>query len=319
MMNAVKSEVASLLQANLSALASVPDQGVDARIMLQLMAGILTETAFFFEQPDESLEATFTKLGALFGASPWDGELPGWVNFDPQSIDKHTEHGRSLARLAIEDWSDCEFAFHDMLVWLTHHLIISFEEDGIPRDESFRLLVEYATRCMAFEVAAQELCDILIEKKIGRDGWTLGDCLGGLSGAAGWRLAKFNLLQKKRPKERVPERPVDLDSIVHVMTQEAVRMGVPAGSDWRFGLAANDCPINPPTELLNGVEPYCQLFFSALPMPDLKEQAVACAKAAGRMLAVAATGDNPEIAPVIAKPLAMAAITETYKSFWKSF
>lgn len=318
-MNAVKSEVASLLQANLSAMADVSDQGTDARIMLQLMAGVLTETAFFFEQPDESLEASLTKISALLGTSAWDGELPNWVNMDPQSIDKYTEQGRGLARIAIEDWADCEFAFHDMLVMLTHHLLVSFEENGVPRDESFRLLTEYATRCMAFEVAAQELCDILIEKKIGRDGWTLGDCLGGLSGAAGWRLAKFNLLQKKRPKHAVPDSPADLETIIHVMTQEAVRMGVPAGSDWRFGLAANDCPINPPTELLNGVEPYCQLFFSAIPMPDLKEQAVACAKAAGRMLAVASTGDAPEIAHVIAKPLAMAAITETYKSFWTGF
>jgi hypothetical protein len=71
--------------------------------------------------------------------------------------------------------------------------------------------------------------------------------------------------------------------------------------------------------LLEGVEPYTQLFFSAIPMPDLKDQAVACAKAAGRMLAVLAGGDNPEIAPVIAKPLAMMAITETYQAFWRGF
>ena len=126
-------------------------------------------------------------------------------------------------------------------------------------------------------------------------------------------------LQKKRPKEEVSVYPTELDNLIFVMTQEAARLGVPAGSDWRLGLAANDCPLNPPVELLNGIEPYCQLFFSAIPMPDLKEQAVACAKAAGRMLAVAAVGDSPEITPVIAKPLAMAAITETYKTFWTGF
>lgn len=155
---------------------------------------------------------------------------------------------------------------------------------------------------------------------MGRDGWTLGDCLGGLSGAAGWRLAKYNLLHKKLPKENVPVLDsFVLDDLIAVMTNEAIRMGIPAGSDWRFGLAANDCELNPPTELLEGVEPYTQLFFSAIPMPDLKDQAVACAKAAGRMLAVLAGGDNPEIAPVIAKPLAMMAITETYQAFWRGF
>ncbi|MEK7801386.1 MAG: hypothetical protein AAB276_02930, partial [Pseudomonadota bacterium] len=111
----------------------------------------------------------------------------------------------------------------------------------------------------------------------------------------------------------------DIDYLVSTMTTEAVRMGVPAGSDWRFGLAANDCPLNPPIELLDGVEPYAQLFFSAVPMADMRDQAVACAKAAGRMLAVLSTGEQPEIAPVIAKPLAMMAITETYNAFWNGY
>lgn len=323
-MTIARVEVAHLLQANLSKLARVSlegttEQGTDVRIMLQVMAGVLTETAFFFEQPDETLEASLNKISLLLGCDAYDGELPDWIRFDPHEIDRYTERGRELARLAIEDWADCEFAFHDMLVTMAHHMIVTWEEEGVPRAESFRLLIEYATRCMAYEVAAQELCDVLIEKKIGRDGWTLGDCLGGLCGAAGWRLAKYNLLQKKLPKDIVPPEVLEFDNLVYVMTSEAVRMGTPAGSDWRLGLAANDCPPDPPSELLEGVEPYAALFFSAIPMPDLKEQAVACAKAAGRMLAVAATGENPEIAPVIAKPLAMAAITETYKAFWVGF
>ncbi|MCM2344883.1 MAG: hypothetical protein NDJ24_10025, partial [Alphaproteobacteria bacterium] len=54
--------------------------------------------------------------------------------------------------------------------------------------------------------------------------------------------------------------------------------------------------------------------FRIIGMMDLMDQAVACAKAAGRMLAVAAGGDAPELEPVIAKPLAMAAMTETFRS-----
>ncbi len=324
--NVAKVEVAHLLHANLAKLANVsaeqPDESlsteVDIRVMLQVMAGILTETAFFFENPDETLQVSLNKISLMLECDPFEGDLPEWIDFQPHLIDTNTERGRELARLAIEDWSDCEFAFHDMLMTLVHHMLISWEDDGIPRCEAFRLLIEYATRCMSYELAAQELCDVLIEKKISRDGWTLGDCLGGLAGAAGWRLAKYNLIQKKREKESVPF-PTEFDELVYVMTKEATRMGVPAGSDWRFGLPANDCPLNPPLELLNGIEPYALLFFSTIPMPDLREQAVACAKAAGRMLAVAAVGENPEIAPVIAKPLAMAAITETYKTFWRGF
>lgn len=320
MLSVEKTEVAHLLHSSLMKMADVEGRGTDIRLMLQVMAGILTETSFFFEEPDNTLQTFFTKISATLGCDAYEGELPHWLDLDPVQIDSYTERGRKLARMAMEDWADCEFGFSDMLVMVCHHIMFSWEEEGIPRSETFRLLMEYSTRCMCFEVAAQELCDVLIEKKMGRDGWTLGDCLGGLSGAAGWRLAKLNLLQKKMPKEQAAEPSAyDIDYLVSTMTTEAVRMGVPAGSDWRFGLAANDCPLNPPIELLDGVEPYAQLFFSAVPMADMRDQAVACAKAAGRMLAVLSTGEQPEIAPVIAKPLAMMAITETYHAFWNGY
>ena len=62
------------------------------------------------------------------------------------------------------------------------------------------------------------------------------------------------------------------------------------------------------------LEPDCKLFFKIADMHDLLDQSVSCAKAAGRMLAVAAGGESPELEPVIAKPLAIAAMTDTYKS-----
>lgn len=320
MLSVEKAEVAHLLQESLCKMAYTDDNQTDIRLMLQVMGGVMTETSFFFEEPDETLQALYTKISASIGCDAYEGEMPQWLDFDPVQIDGYTERGRQLARMAIEDWADCEFAFVDMIVMLTQHILVSWEEEGIPRAESFRLLMEYATRCMCFEVAAQELCDVLIEKKMGRDGWTLGDCLGGLSGAAGWRLAKLNLLHKKMSKnEAKSPSDFDIDYLVTSMTAEAVRMGVPAGSDWRFGMAANDCPASPPVELLEGVEPYTQLFFSAVPMTDMRDQAVACAKAAGRMLAVLSTGDEPEIAHIIAKPLAMMAITETYHAFWLGY
>ena len=56
------------------------------------------------------------------------------------------------------------------------------------------------------------------------------------------------------------------------------------------------------------------VFFATICMFDRYEQAVACAKAAGRMVAVAAGGEEPQMEPVIAKPLAMGAMSDTYKS-----
>ena len=103
------------------------------------------------------------------------------------------------------------------------------------------------------------------------------------------------------------------------MTQEAIRLGIPAGTDWRFGLAANDTPCSAPYELIAGLEPACHEFFRMIGLNDMVDQAVACAKASGRMLALAAGGERPELEPVIAKPLAMAALTETYRTVCREY
>lgn len=319
--HAEKSEVTHLLHMSLFKMAEVPGHGSDLRLVLQVLGGVMIECAMMFEDPSETLTTILLKISAALGCDAYDGPLPDWITLDGVEVDHYTERGRELCRMALHDWHDGEFDFADMITLTAHHVIAAWEEDHIPRAETLRLLREYAMMGLCFEIAAQELCDVLIEKKMGRDGWSLGDCLGGLSGAAGWRLAKLGLLRNKIDKRTMPATPQDkdLDDLVHVMTAEAVRMGVPAGSDWRFGLAANDAPVDPPVELLEGVEPYAQLFFSATPLRHERDQAVACAKAAGRMLAVVATGDQPEIAHVIAKPLAMMAITETYHAFWMGF
>lgn len=321
MFDAEKLEVPHLLHMSLLKMAETPDHETDVRLILQILAGVIVESCTMFEDPTDALSGLMIKICAVLQTDAYEGPLPDWLIMDGVQIDTYVEHGRELCRMALHDWQDGDFSFIEMVVMLTNQIIASWEPEGIPRCESFRLLYDYSIMGLCFEIAAQELCDVLIEKKMGRDGWSLGDCLGGLSGAAGWRLAKLGLLRNKIDKRTFPPNPMnkELEDIVRVMTAEAVRMGVPAGSDWQFGIAANDTPLDPPVELLEGVEPYAQLFFSATPLRNERDQAVACAKAAGRMLAVVSTGEQPEIAHVIAKPLAMMAITETYHAFWVGF
>lgn len=310
-----KTEVASRLHMSIMNIATKPEKGLDVMVVIQLLSGILVESAFFFERPDESLDAAFDKLSLMLDAEPWEGDLPDWAMPPPHILDLNTERGRELARQAIESWHDCEFSYVDFILFLVQNFITSWEDEGIPREEAFRLLVEGSLRCMAFEVAAQELCDLVIERKIGFEGWSLADGIGALSAAAGQRLAcALGILPGAELNFGAYDFPQHLDNVVYVMTQEAVRLGIPAGSDWRLGLAANDCPADAPEHLIQAVEPMCLSFFRALNMMSEEDQAVSLAKAAGRMLAVAAGGDMPEMAPEIAKPLAMAAMTETYKS-----
>lgn len=291
--------------------ASLAGEETDGMRLLQLLAGIMIETLLLFDEPDAGLEATKARLEDMLGCGPLEGPLGEKALPPPYIIDYETEQGRMMARELFEEWLDCAYEFHDVLLNLTHNVMLRLEQDGQSRAETFRLYIECATRCLSYEIAAQELCDIVIEKKLMKEGWNLAESVSGLSAVAGRCLA---LSQNACQLFNVPSLPDKLDQVAYVMTQEATRLGIPAGSDWRFGLAANDCLTSAPYDLIHSLEPACREFFRVMKMGNLMDQSVACAKAAGRMLAVAAGGEEPDLEPVIAKPLAMAAMTDTYRT-----
>lgn len=302
------------IHASIQALSSEPGRGVDAMKALLLLSGMMVETVFLFDNGEEALDGSFIKLSGLLGCGPQEGVVSRQALPPSTIIDFDIETGRAMAREFFEDWLDCAYEFHDMLAFLIQQNFMRWEELGQPRAESFRLLTECVYRGMGYELAAQELCDAVIEKKIGAEQWSLADSIAGLAGLAGRKLALSHDGRNQCCWFRGTDFPDLLDQTAYVMTQEAVRLGLPTGTDWRFGLPANDTPANPPGILVAGVEPLCRGFFTAIGMRDLHDQAVSCSKAAGRMLAVAAGGDKPQIEPAIVKPLAMAALTESYKS-----
>lgn len=287
------------------------DERVDGMKLMQVLAGMLVETLLLFDEPDEGLDCSIVKLSAMLDTVPREGELGRNAMPPSYMIDYETEYGRGLARAFFEEWLNCAYEFHDLVLFVIQHSIMAMERDGQGRSEIFRIFIETAGRCLAYELAAQELCDLVIDQKIGRESWSVGESIVGLSAVAGRRIA---LLHQESPDFDALSLPVQLEKISYVMMQEAVRLGLPAGSDWRFGLAANDYHTSAPYELIVNLEPGLWGLFDALSMRYFGDQAVACAKAAGRMLAVAAGGKVPELEPVIAKPLAMAAMMETFKT-----
>lgn len=297
---------------NLLDRATLAEGETDGMRLIQLLSGVLVETLLLFDDPDVGLETTYERLAQLLDCEPFPGPLGPLALPPPHVLDYETELGRTLARQLFEEWLNCAYEFHDLIVFITHSMIMKLEQEGQSRSEVFRVFIECANRCMAFEIAAQELCDVVIEEKIGGEGWTLGDCVSGLSAVAGRLLAVSETGTGIFKTQAACYESID--HVAHVMMQEAVRLGIPAGSNWRFGLPANDVPVSAPYDLIDDLEPVCSRFFPVIALYDLMDQAVACAKAAGRMLAVAAGGEAPELEPVIAKPLAMAALTETYRS-----
>lgn len=312
--HAAKADVALRIHTSLQALSEDPEMGTDAMKVLMLYAGMLVECAYLFDNCEEALDGAFSRLADLLECEPYGGELSGKALPPSAIIDFDSEQGRSIAREFYEDWDDCAYEFQDMVLFLIQQSLARWEMFGQSRSESFRLLLEATYKSMAFELAAQELCDAVIEQKIGMSQWKLSESVAALAGTSGYKLAQSHDGRNQCCWFRGPDLPDLLDQTAYVMTQEAIRHGLCATTDWRFGIPANDTPANPPTELIRGLEPVCSGFFRAIEMFDLNDQAVACAKAAGRMLAIAAGGKKPELEPAIAKPLAMAAITESYKS-----
>ena len=277
---------------------------IDGMRLVQLLAGIMIETLLLFDDPDEGLLASIERLSSDLQCQPASGALGAQALPPSFMIDFETEKGRRVARELFEEWLDCAYEFHDLILFTIHNIILQLEENGQDRAEILRLFAECSTRALSYEIAAQELCEIVIEQKMTAEGWTFAESIGGMAAVAGRCLALL-------PPESFTRGGID--QISYVMTQEAVRLGVPAGSDWRFGLAANDCPSSAPFDLIFSLWPAARDFFRVINLEHLVDQAVACAKAAGRMLAVASAGEAPNLEPVIAKPLAMAAMTETYK------
>lgn len=292
------------------------DFGVDGVKTLALLSGCLIELALLQDHPDRALAAFFDDMTISLGCEPDDDIVTSKMIPPAHTLDEYGEQGRAMFRDNIELWPCALPEMREMIMSVVNYSVIILEQYGYSREETFRLIVDISYKCMAYEYSAQELCDRAIESKIGIDGWTLADCIGGLSGAAGQRAAwldEYNIFNKFGAVNPL-EYEKSLDYTVSVMTQEAIRLGIPAGSDWRFGLAANDSEINPPTDLVLGVEEFCLPFFQIIKLTDINDQAVACAKAAGRMLAVASSGEMPDMPPIISKPLAVAAMTESFKS-----
>jgi len=314
-----KADTALRIHTAIQALSEEPEKGTDAMKATLLLCGMMVETAFLFDNCEEALEGSFARLSQMLGCEPLEGDMSRQAIPPSAIIDFDTEMGRSMAREFFEEWLDCAYEFHDMMLFIIQQTFIRWEQMGQRRAESYRLLVEGTYKAMAYELAAQELCDLIIEKKIGLEQWSLADSISALSGLSGRKLALSHDGKDQCCWFRGSDLPDLLDQTAYVMTQEAVRLGVPTDTDWRFGLPANDTPVNPPTSIVNSAEPLCKSFFDVIQMHDLHDQAVACAKAAGRMLAVGCGGARPELEPAIAKPLAMAAITESYKSVCVEF
>lgn len=306
-------DTVQLMERGLLSLAAIPHGGIDVMRLVRVAAGVLCELSLdAIHDPAEiwqsEVEAMWDESGLTSDDRDEMLEARGPVSYDPSKTDREMESGRLLIR-TIQMTHGC--ASEIFLPSLRQFVLQAVSAAAQTREDKAALLlhIENATRdALSYELATQELCDLLIETKIAQHDWSLGDAICALAGAAAQRLAIRRAALNWRWED-------SYQTIADVMMREAVSLGVPAATGWEFGMAANDCRPNPPSALIQAVETSCVVFLDLIAVTDFETQAVVLAKAAGRMLALAATGDCPELEAHIAKPLACHAVAETLRAF----
>ncbi len=308
-----------MIERGLIGLSAVPRGGIDMLRLAQISAGAVCELSMdCVEDPSEFWVSQMNNLWKTVGLDTTDrdlaidrmeaGETKLFDFLDPRTLDREVESGRMLLRnIHIESRVASEYIIaplHDFMVMF----VMSATRTTHDRSNLCLFIENTAQKALAYELATQELCDLLIETKLVAHGWSLGDAICALAGAAAQRLAI-----KRASKNWSWE--CEYQVIADVMMREALSLGVPSTSSWEFGMAANDSRPNPPIALIKAVEGSCLVFLDLINIIDFETQSIVLAKAAGRMLALASTGDDPEIEAHIAKPLACHAMAETLRSF----
>jgi hypothetical protein len=258
-------------------------------------AGMITETLIEYEEPDVVMEQVFARIADLLKCEPAavidEGDLVplAWA------LDRDSEIGRRLSRLAGRKLAKGLDDAHEIAIALFINEAPEWEKQGFPKDATLRLLIEMVILSLTFEMATQDFCDMLIEDFI-TDGKSAADALFGLGAVAGTYFAEA--------KEHYV-LPADAEArLTEVMARESRRHGTPGHRDWSALAAANDAPYGDISKYMEKIAPEVDEFFEFVGLNDPLAEAVATAKALGRMIAVITVEDVGQIHPSIAKSLA---------------
>jgi hypothetical protein len=291
-----RKEEAKAIQSRLTTL--IREEETRARVVrtLCVYAGMITETLLEYEEPDVVMEQVFHRISDLLRVEPAEGEDEKELMPLAYALDHDTELGRHLARGTAKKLPNGLDDIHEIAIALVINDLPQWETEGYPKDEMLRLLVEAVIAALTFEMATQDFCDLVIEEFIAEGAATSAQGIVAISAAAGFY---FTRAQQLMPL------PEDAEAqFTNVMIREAVRHNTPGPKNWEMLAAANDAENYNIPEYLKKLRPEMEEFFELIGLENPLGQAVAAAKAAGRMVAVITVEDVGQIHPSIAKSLA---------------
>ena len=223
-------------------------------------------------------------------------------------LDKDMELGRSVVRAYLDDLPETSFL---MLRNIRASLL-----SMIPQKQTdfWNRLYDMTLVALVSEQFLHHICDQVIDICIGGDGWTLGDCVQSMAALSGKYHAKvievYNLgVSKKAVIEH------DFDYMINTMMNEAMRLGMPDTAGLYTMLAANDVQPFIPYAKADAINIIADPIFKIFHILDSDLRSMMLAKATGRMMAVAAAGETPDMDVCVVTPLALSSMQGSYISF----
>jgi hypothetical protein len=301
------------------------DNKIDTQKMMLILSGCLTECLLEYDDPFEERDrflrsaSTNVEEGVSVGAQTQSPPHIGAMD-----LDRYIELGRALARFYLDDDEESPLILRLSLLDIMDIII---KQNALNAQALIVCFKDFAWAALHFEIVTHLFCDRVIDSKIAEEEWTISDAIMAMSGLAG-RYYAFAALKEEddtayqaangvagvAPQSFI-ENMRHVDHVLHVMMNEAMRMGVPEATGTFYGMAANDVEYPTCTHLIYGLEPVFGLLASAHNMDCYALRCVVVAKAAGRMIAVAASGMSPEVEHIVARPLALASFIGNYQYF----
>jgi len=269
--------------------------------LANIWGGALAECLLDYEAPEAEAETVLAEIGIAISNDDWMPSLRSAV-----ASEQDMELGRTLARMYLGDGLEWSAVARNAFVEIGRGIRTMCGAD----EAGDFLMADSLRTAVRYELGAHGICDRSIEVKIAGQRWTIADCILGLSALAGSHQARL-LMDAGIAHGASLEK--ELNNLMRVMMEEAVRHGVPEDVGLLHGIPANDTKTMIHADLLRSMEPLALTVLEEMHMLDRTNQAIALAKAAGRMVAVAAAGDNPDIEHVVARPLALCAMMGAFR------
>lgn len=272
----------------------------DRNDVLMVLAGVILETLFEFEEPEQAMEQSFSRVSDILNLDRFDAVLGSEkLVARPDLIDIVTEKGRRLARERATDDSGLG-DIHEAAITLLINSEPLWQERPEHKAKDLRFVLECVMAGMLFEFAAQDLCDLMIEDFISQ-GLPVSDSVTALAGLSGARLNKATS----------EATGISSDNLFDVLIGETERHRAQAFARPDLKVA-NDVtqPSKPSIKIVESLlEPIID-YFEQVGLQDPGAQATAIAKAGGRMLAVLASDKLGKIQASVVQSTAKSALTE---------